>query len=70
MGYRNAKSYFPKTFKDRVFMAINLRDGTDTVVIVAGGLAGLYYGSENIPIEWTTKIVKIIYTTLNYIFGR
>ena|GEM_PF-193706 len=47
-----------KTYKDCVLMAVNLGDDTDTVAAVAGGLAGLYYGSENIPIEWTAKIVK------------
>jgi ADP-ribosylglycohydrolase len=47
-----------KTYKDCVLMAVNLGDDTDTVAAVVGGLAGLYYGSENIPIEWTSKIVR------------
>lgn len=47
-----------KTYKDCVLMAVNLGDDTDTVAAVAGGLAGLYYGSESIPIEWTAKIVR------------
>ena len=47
-----------KTYKDCVLMAVNLGEDTDTVAAVAGGLAGLYYGSENIPIEWTEKIVR------------
>ncbi|NLB80747.1 MAG: ADP-ribosylglycohydrolase family protein [Clostridiaceae bacterium] len=47
-----------KSYKDCVLMAVNLGDDTDTVAAVAGGLAGLYYGSENIPIEWTAKIAK------------
>lgn len=47
-----------KSYKDCVLMAVNLGDDTDTVAAVAGGLAGLYYGNENIPIEWTAKIVK------------
>lgn len=47
-----------KTYKDCVLMAVNLGDDTDTVAAVAGGLAGLYYGSESIPAEWTAKIVR------------
>lgn len=47
-----------KSYKDCVLMAVNLGDDTDTVAAVAGGLAGLYYGSVNIPIEWTSKVVR------------
>lgn len=47
-----------KTYKDCVLMAVNLGDDTDTVAAVARGLAGLYYGSESIPAEWTEKIVR------------
>ena len=47
-----------KSYKDCVLMAVNLGDDTDTVAAVAGGLAGLYYGSGDIPIEWTAKIVR------------
>ena len=46
------------SYKDCVLMAVNLGDDTDTVAAVAGGLAGLYYGSENIPIEWTAKVAR------------
>jgi len=37
---------------------VNLGDDTDTVSAVAGGLAGLYYGYENIPFEWLDLIGK------------
>jgi len=47
-----------KSYKDCVLMAVNLGDDTDTVAAVAGGLAGLYYGSGDIPIEWAAKIVR------------
>lgn len=47
-----------KTYKDCVLMAVNLGDDTDTVAAVAGGLAGLYYGIDNIPPEWIRKIVR------------
>jgi len=46
------------TYKDCVLNAVNLGEDTDTVSAVAGGLAGLYYGYENIPLEWLDLIVK------------
>ena len=36
--------------------AVNLGDDTDTVAAVAGGLAGIYYGLEEIPEEWLLKL--------------
>ena len=38
--------------------AINLGEDTDTVAAVAGGIAGLYYGYDNIPEEWLSQIAK------------
>jgi ADP-ribosylglycohydrolase len=38
--------------------AVNLGNDTDTVGAVAGGIAGLAYGYENIPKEWLDVIVK------------
>lgn len=46
------------TYKDCVLKAVNLGEDTDTVAAVVGGLAGLYYGYENIPCEWLDKVVK------------
>ena len=37
---------------------MNLGDDTDTVAAIAGGLAGLYYGVENIPTEWLGVIAR------------
>lgn len=37
------------TYTDEVLKAINLAEDTDTTGAVAGGLAGLLYGYENIP---------------------
>lgn len=45
-------------YKDCVLKAVNLGKDTDTVGAVAGGLAGLYYGYDNIPKEWLDIIVK------------
>ena len=41
------------SYKETVLMAVNLGEDTDTVGVVAGGLAGLYYKEEGIPQEWT-----------------
>lgn len=46
------------SYKDCVLKAVNLGEDTDTTAAVAGGLAGLYYGYENIPNEWIDTIVK------------
>jgi tyrosine-protein phosphatase YwqE len=46
------------TFRDCLLKAVNLGDDTDTVAAIAGGLAGLYYGYENIPEEWLREIQK------------
>lgn len=46
------------SYKDCVLKAVNLGDDTDTVGAVAGGLAGLYYGLEEIPAEWIELLPK------------
>ena len=38
--------------------AVNLGDDTYTVAAIAGGLAGLYYGYEDIPKDWLAVIKK------------
>ena len=45
-------------YHDCVLKAVNLGEDTDTVAAVAGGLAGLYYGYENIPEEWVATIAR------------
>ena len=45
-------------YKDCVLKAVNLGEDTDTVGAVAGGLAGLYYGLEEIPEEWLNFLPK------------
>lgn len=45
-------------YKDCVLKAVNLGDDTDTVGAVAGGMAGLYYGIEEVPNEWLEVIPK------------
>lgn len=38
--------------------AVNLGGDTDTTAAVTGGLAGIYYGRENIPSEWLEQIPR------------
>jgi ADP-ribosylglycohydrolase len=45
-------------YKDAVLKAVNLGHDTDTTGAVTGGLAGLLYGMENIPIEYRNSIAK------------
>lgn len=45
-------------YSDCVLKAVNLGSDTDTVAAVAGGLAGIVYGIDNIPSEWLEKLAK------------
>ena len=45
-------------FKDAVLKAVNLGDDADTIGSVTGGLAGLFYGFEQIPSEWINQLAK------------
>ena len=46
-------------FKDAVLKAVNLGRDTDTVGAVCGGLAGIYYGYDDIPQEWISEIPQM-----------
>ena len=46
------------SYKDTVLSAVNLGSDTDTTAAVAGGLAGIYYGFENIPVDWVNQIAR------------
>lgn len=46
------------SFRDALLTAVNLGDDTDSVGAVCGGLAGLYYGFENIPADWIASLQK------------
>ena len=41
-----------------VIKAVNLGRDTDTTAAVAGALAGMWYGAESIPIDWTEALAK------------
>lgn len=44
------------SYRDAVLMAVNMGNDTDTTAAICGGLAGIYYGYDAIPIDWTKEI--------------
>ena len=46
-------------FETAVFAAINLGHATDPTAAVTGGLAGLYYGYEGLPLVWVASLAKM-----------
>lgn len=44
------------SYKDAVLKAVNLGGDTDTTAAICGGLAGIYYGFDEIPIDWLESI--------------
>jgi ADP-ribosyl-[dinitrogen reductase] hydrolase len=47
-----------KDYSSAVLKAVNLGEDTDTTGAVTGGLAGLYYGFETIPIHWVNQLAR------------
>lgn len=45
-------------YNDAVLKAVNLGGDTDTTGAITGGLAGLYYGLEDIPVKYRLALVK------------
>jgi len=45
-------------YKEAVLKAVNLGEDTDTVCALAGGLAGIKYGYNDIPEKWLNTLVK------------
>ena len=58
----------PRSTLDRSSAASDVykrQEDTDTTGIVTGGLAGLYYGYEDIPSNWIDQIIRAVsYTHL------
>ena len=46
------------SYEEVILKAVNLGDDTDTIAAITGGLAGLYYGYNNIPDKWISKLQK------------
>lgn len=46
------------SYEETVLRAVNLGGDTDTTGAIAGGLAGIYYGIENIPKKWIENLVR------------
>ena len=46
-------------YKDAVLKAVNFGADTDTNAAICGGLAGIYYGYDSIPIDWINEIVRL-----------
>ena len=46
-------------YKDAVLKVVNLGGDTDTTACICGGLAGIYYGFNAIPIDWLDVIPKL-----------
>ncbi|NHA07611.1 ADP-ribosylglycohydrolase family protein [Mucilaginibacter sp. HC2] len=47
------------TYKEAVLKAVNLGLDTDTTGAVTGGLAGLLYGADQIPVNWVKDIKRL-----------
>ena len=47
-----------ENYKDTVLSIINLGHDTDTSAAIAGGLAGICYGQEEIPGEWLASLAR------------
>ena len=47
-----------ESYSEAVLKAVNLGEDTDTTGAITGGIAGIYYGFENIPEEWISEFVR------------
>ena len=46
-------------YVDAVLNAVNIGGDTDTNAAICGGLAGIYYGYDSIPIDWLNEIGRL-----------
>ena len=47
------------TYQDTILSIINLGHDTDTSAAIAGGLAGIYYGTAGIPEDWISSLARM-----------
>lgn len=61
-----------KNYEKTILSIINLGHDTDTSAAIAGGLAGLYYGSDNIPEFWIVSLARMedIIELGNRLYGK
>lgn len=48
-----------ETYADAVLEAVNIGLDTDTTAAICGGLAGIYYGYDSIPVSWLNEIDRL-----------
>lgn len=46
------------SYEETVLKAVNLGEDTDTTGAIAGGLAGIYYGIDNVPQKWVSVLAR------------
>lgn len=46
------------SYKECVLKAVNLGEDTDTTAAIAGGLAGIWFGYEQIPRDWLDQLAR------------
>lgn len=47
-----------ENYSECVLKAVNLGEDTDTVAAVAGGMAGIFYGYNELPEKWINKLAR------------
>ena len=50
-----------ENYRDTILNAVNLGFDTDTTACIVGGLAGIYYGFEDIPSDWIEELAELDY---------
>jgi ADP-ribosylglycohydrolase len=45
-------------YREAVLKAVNLGEDTDTTAAVTGGLAGILYGANSIPLNWIDQLAR------------
>ena len=50
-----------ENYMDTILDAVNLGYDTDTTACIVGGLAGIYYGYEDITVDWINQLAKLDY---------
>lgn len=48
-----------ENYADAVLEAVNIGLDTDTTAAICGGLAGIYYGYDSIPVDWLNEIYRL-----------